>query len=227
MSDDPPVSRTIRAKQQRAKVRKFKPFAVEVGWIAYEWNSLHEAFCQVFADLLGLREHDRARAYAIWHSTSNDRAQREMLSSLIKELKKPFYHKTPPPKPHTIKLYEGVLWVLNEKMRELAGRRNTAIHAPLILVSLGREGLIFEVETNTFTGNPRACELPADDNEIRDEYEWYRDHLEKLSAYVMNLHWAWQTFDGPKPIAWPDKPPLLPRGQYRNRAASRRKNGSK
>jgi len=230
MSDDPPVSRAIRAKQQRAKVRHFKPFAAEVGWIAYEWNGLHEAFCQVFADLLGFREFDsRFAAYAIWHSTSNDRAQREMLSSVIKEIKEPTPRRPAPPKPpaHTVKLYEGVSWVLNEQMKALAGRRNTAIHAPLLLVSLGREGLTFEVESNTFTGNPRASELPADDQEIRDEYAWYRDHLEKLSAYVMNLHWSWTTFGGPQPIAWPDKPLLLPRGQYRNRAAPHRKNGSK
>ena len=39
-------------KRQRLRVRVFRPLAIEIGWLAYEWNRLHEAMAELFADIV-------------------------------------------------------------------------------------------------------------------------------------------------------------------------------
>jgi hypothetical protein len=216
LPEKPPQKKRITpAQRHRARIKAFRPFAVELGWILFEWNSLHEGLCQVFADLSTNRE----VAYAIWHCAAQDRPQREMLRSALTAFKSD--------DPDMPKLREGTLWVLNELVA-LAGHRNDAIHAPLIFVNLdGRDGgLKLEIEPFSFSGNPRARNLP-DDEDLKEEFKWYRDHLERLSGFVHDLHWAWAMSDHEPPFPWPDKPRLPSRGQFANRATKHRKNGSK
>jgi hypothetical protein len=196
------------AQRQKARIKKFRPFANELGWILFEWNSLHEAFCQIFADLLAPA--DREIAYAIWHSNPSDRAQREMLSSALKVIKSK--------DKGLLKLCDGASYAL-EKMRKLSGLRNDAIHAPLIFVSLdGRDGgLKLEIEPNLMSRNPRGAKLP-EDKELQEEFMWYRDHLERLASFTRSLHAAWYYRDTAVAFPWPDKPQLPPRGHYQNRA---------
>jgi hypothetical protein len=189
-------------------MRVFRPFANELGWILFEWNSLHEGLCQIFADLV--TPANREIAYAIWHSTPSDRAQRDMLSSSLKAFK--------PTDLRTRKLCEGTSSVLG-KMQALAGRRNDAIHAPLMFVSLdGKDGLKLEIEALSLSRNPRGKDFPAYQDELQEEFMWYRDHLERLSRYATALHAAWTYHDTAVSFPWPDKPQLPPREHYRNRA---------
>jgi hypothetical protein len=218
LPEKPPQKKPITpAQQRRARIKAFRPFAVELGWILFEWNGLHEGLCQIFADFSSKRE----VAYAIWHSTPNDRAQREMLRCAINAVKSD--------DPCMPALCEGSLWVL-DRMEALAGRRNDAIHAPLVFVNLDgvQGGLKLEIEPFSFSGNPRARNLNLpDDAALKEEFMWYRDHLEKISRFVSDLHWAWLASDHEKPFPWPHKPQLPSRGQFANRATKHRKNGSK
>ena len=65
------------AKRKRARERAFRPYAIQIGWITYEWNRLQEALGELFSDIV---QPDTKRiGYAIWHSTDNDRTLRNML----------------------------------------------------------------------------------------------------------------------------------------------------
>jgi hypothetical protein len=153
---EPKASKPVsEAERRRVRQRKFRPFAIELGWILCEWNTLHEHLCHAFADLL--EPADREIAYAIWHSNPSDRGQREMLSCALKVIKSK--------DPHVIKLCDALRWIL-DKTRGLSGRRNDAIHAPLLFVQLdGRDGGRFlEIEPSLFTRNPRSANLPEDED---------------------------------------------------------------
>jgi hypothetical protein len=205
----PPQKLLTAAQRKRIMERAFKPFAFELGWIAFEWNRLHETLCQIFADLSS----DRAAAFAIWHSTWNDRSQREMLSAALR----------------TSKLLgnlkdgtgEHIKWLL-KKTNDLAGGRNNAIHAPLMFVNHAVDGG-FEVhmEPSDDSDNPRARELIG--KPLLRELKWYRDHASLLATFGDDLHWA-QLFDE---FPLPDRPDLPTIGQYQNRVAQRHKARSK
>jgi hypothetical protein len=184
------------AQRQRLMVRAYRPFALEVGWIAFEWNRLQEALCELFADLLP----DRDTAFSIWHSTWNDRAQREMLAAALRTSKEVTNLRAGST--------EGIR-LLIEKINALAGRRNNAIHAPLIFVNHALDGgFSVHIEPSDSSGNPRAMELMG--KPLLREFKWYRDHLNRLARYAEDLHWM-QLFDT---YPLPDKPDLPTIGEY-------------
>jgi len=64
-----PSKRSLRtpAQRRREQERQFKPLAIELGWIAYEWNRLHEALGELFADAMGA---DTYTALSAWHAVA-------------------------------------------------------------------------------------------------------------------------------------------------------------
>jgi hypothetical protein len=74
------------AKRKRARERAFRPFAIQIGWIAYEWNRLQEALGELFSEII--HSGSERVGYAIWHSTDNDRALRNMMQSALEAAKK-------------------------------------------------------------------------------------------------------------------------------------------
>jgi len=53
-----------------------EPYVMALGKVAHAWNYLQEMLCELFCSVTGLENNT---GQAIWHSTTNDRAQREML----------------------------------------------------------------------------------------------------------------------------------------------------
>ena|SRR5258708_375181 len=58
----------------------FEPYVLALGKVAHAWNYLQEALALLFCTITGM---DESIALAIWHSTTNDRTQREMLRAAI------------------------------------------------------------------------------------------------------------------------------------------------
>jgi hypothetical protein len=61
--------------------RVLRPSAVEIDKLVIAWTGLHTSLCNIFSlvvdqTLMGV-------AHAIWHSTTSDRAQRQMLSAAL------------------------------------------------------------------------------------------------------------------------------------------------
>lgn len=198
------------AKRKRARERAFRPYAIQIGWIACEWNRLQEALGELFSDIV---QPDTKRiGYAIWHSTDNDRTLRNMLRETTEASKAENKVEQRP--------YDDITWILSQ-IDKLAGRRNTAIHAPFAMVSTSTSDSGIEIVPWHHVGHPRAKELK--DKSLPDEFRWYRDHLEKLGDFAEELHWAVIFPD----VAWPDRPQLPSRGQFGSRTSQRRKNTSK
>lgn len=190
--------------------RAFRPLAIELAWIAYEWNALHSHLADLFADISTA---DRDMSFAIWHSIPNDRTQRDILKAALTALH--------PYDDHMPRLRDDTAWVL-EKLDALAGKRNGAIHVPLAFM-MPTGATEIDISTYYFHGNPHAIQLK--DKPLVDEFRWYRDHLSRLCAYAADLH-SVLTF-GDDGFPWPDRPQLPSRGQFASRKSRHRKNGSK
>jgi hypothetical protein len=174
--------RTIGTVAQHRQKRAFKPVAIELGWVVREWNRLHEALAELFADVVASA--DRAIPFAIWYSAPSDRTQREMLKEVVVAA-----YRSQQPQPPIVK---EINWILNQ-VKSLAGKRNSAIHAPLVFVNQTTD---IEIMPAFFFGNPRARELMG--KTLLGEFKWYRDHLEKLAWYAEILHFV------AKDSPWPD-----------------------
>jgi hypothetical protein len=107
-----------------------EPIALEIGKLVIEWNSLQEnlllIFCEIVTHKVG------GPATAVWHSTTNDRAQREMLRAAIEtnfiqsQVQKTYPHKI------SQELKDEYDWLLSQA-NTLANQRNNAIHSPFII----------------------------------------------------------------------------------------------
>jgi len=170
--------------------------------LAIAWNVLQEGLCELFSCVTVERGCDPEISYAIWHSTPSDRSQRDMLRSAISAVQSS--------DPLMPKLCDDISWML-EKMNALTGRRNNALHAPLIAPRYSRDDHETQIEPLCRSGNPRALELA--NKPIVDEFKWYRDHLEKLSQFGDEILLAFYFRESG--FAWPDRPQLPSRGHYR------------
>lgn len=195
------------AKRNQMRARAFRPLALEIGWLVYQWNRLHEAMAELFSDIASPKEVQIG--FAIWHSTPNDRTQRDMLDAAIKARGGHNFDG---------RQYNDVVWLLKQ-LKELAGKRNNAIHAPMIFATDPGTWDI-EILPNYFFGNPRATELR--NKNLLQEFRWYKDHLARLADFAERLHFA--SAEG---FPWPDRPPLPSVGQYRNQKPSHHKNTAK
>ncbi len=193
-----------------ARAKVFRPLAVELGWIIFEWNRLHEALAELFADLIDI-DHEPL-GFSIWYNTINERAQRDMLRAAVTTIRK---HATG----RKLTQLDEISWILGQ-LNELSGRRNNAIHSPLVFIN-DHHNESMEIMPHYFFGNPRATELR--DKSLLGEFKWYRDHLSLLAGHAEDLNFA-ITFDS---YSLPERPQLLPRGHYRTAAKPRQRSMSK
>jgi len=121
--------------------------AVELGWITYEWNRLHEALGELFADAIGA---DTYTALTAWHTIRSDLTQRQMLKAVAA-------HRAQRCKPEDKRLWQALMDIVDE-VTKLSDRRNNAIHAPLVFVNDLSRGEI-KIQPLDFFGNPRAAKL--------------------------------------------------------------------
>jgi hypothetical protein len=144
----------------------------------------------------------------------SDRIQREMLRA---SLEARYADTTSKPRE-----YEEIIWVLNQ-LQSLAGKRNTALHLPIIFVNdlIARTENDIEIMPHYFFGNPHAKQLRGKD--LIQEIRWYRDHISKLAEYAGCLHYSVAFPD----YTLPDRPQLLPREHFQSRAQRRRKKDSR
>jgi hypothetical protein len=165
----------------------FNPYFAAVGNVVHAWNHLQEELAILFCVVTGL---DDTIGLAIWHSTTSDRTQRDMLRAAVsaEAAHEDWTAKFPNAK-------DQVDWILGEA-NKIADRRNDAIHAPCS-VTLGGD---FEILPFSFFGNPRAKKLQK--KRILDEFEWYAKSAAALKDYVAAIEYA--IADAARP--WPDRP---------------------
>jgi hypothetical protein len=161
-------------QRRREQERQFKPLAVEIGWIAYEWNRLQETFAELFIDVLGS---DPAIALKVWHSLRSDLAQREMLRAAVD-------HKAATATPEFKPIWAEILWLIKEAT-DLSMKRNDALHVPFVFITHPDK---IEVLPLYFLGNPKAKKLAT--REVLKEFQWYRASGAVLADYAMSLHYA-------------------------------------
>jgi hypothetical protein len=207
----PPKKFLTPTQRERARTKVFRPLAIELGWLVYEWNRLQEALAELFATIV--TPNNVRVGFAIWHELTNERAQRDILRAAIDARQ---LLETPKPR-----AYDDIAWILKQ-LDALAGRRNDAVHAPLVFInSFGAEEQI-EILPMHFFGNPRAKQLK--DKSLLEEFRWYRDHLARLAEFAENLQFG---IKFPVDYTWPDRPQLPSRGHFASRAPQRRKSRSK
>jgi len=190
--------RPISAKKLDAA---FAPLALEIGQLNRAWNRLHENLGKIFAAILN--RNVATVPLAVWYSVTNDRSQRLMLSAASKAFFA-FDTATHP------KAKDDIKWLLKE-CDALAGQRNTAIHAPLILTRQDGSKDI-KIASEYFFGNPLAASLK--DKNLFDEMLWYRARAEILQNHALSI---WMHFGQRE--SWPEKPlmPTPTRGQTRRK----------
>jgi hypothetical protein len=136
----------VTTKIQDTINAKMAPYVAALGRVAHSWNYLQEALGQLFCGVTGL---ETGVGEAIWHSTTNDRAQREMLrAAVLASTHERISTKLP-------KAKDDIIWLL-DKANGVAEQRNNAIHAPMSLI-LGKEEI--ELHPLSYHGNPRAHKL--------------------------------------------------------------------
>jgi hypothetical protein len=183
----------------------FRPYALEIGKLSLEWNALQEVLALLFAAAID-DGHGTLLAYKVWHSTPNDRAQREMLRAAtgVKFSKEPYMPYAPAP----TRALDDVEWLLKEVDR-LADRRNDAIHSPFWQAFYGDE---VRIEPATSLGHPRARKLAGKD--VLAEFKWYQECARVLRVFAFKLCEVLMWFPQ-RP--WPDRPQLPHLGQSKTR----------
>lgn len=191
-------SNVIRTPSNAELEKLFEPYGVELGKLVYAWNLLQGSLCEVFSILA-----PPARvAEAVWHSTQNDRTQREMLRSAAKAIHGTRHVANLP------KMQEDVVWLVN-RANSLADQRNDAIHAPLSFTITPEE---IRLEPPIVGGNPRAAKLKGKD--LLNEFRLCRERADVLTCFARNLSYAIQR--GPRQ-PWPKRPSLPNPEQKRTR----------
>ncbi|MGX1199324.1 hypothetical protein [Parvibaculum sp. MBR-TMA-1.3b-4.2] len=170
----------------------YNEYVNALGRVAHSWNNLQEQLAFLFACVTGM---DNSVAYAIWYSTNNDRAQREMLRAAV-NAKSEYWE-------HPEYVGEGLTWLIN-KANSLADQRNDAIHAPCSMAA-GYDGL--EIAPFYFYGNPRAMKLK--DKDVVRHFKWYEAYADTLSEYAKEV----SIFMDGRPGSWPEKPTMPSLGQ--------------
>lgn len=167
----------------------FEPYALELGLLVYSWNHLQDELARLFSVIVGLPTRTEM-ALAIWHSTPSDLAQRKMLRAAIEVV----FAKNKPAK-------DDLIWLLDKVDQSLSGKRNNAIHAPVVIRTGFHGATIAPYELAL---NPRAIALRGKD--IVNELIWYRDTAVALRQYCSLLV---RSLTKSEPDTWP-KRPLLP-----------------
>ncbi|WKA26365.1 hypothetical protein [Bradyrhizobium roseum] len=166
MSDEVKVMASIPSWD--ALDKRFEPYAIQLGWLAYSWNKLHERLSDIFWALTGIQ--NGYIPAAIWNAVKNDRTQREMLKGLASATLT-----------DRKDLLEEILWVLKQADK-FEDKRNDALHSPLIFM-IEKDGP--RLSSSHHMGNPRALKLK--DKDLLNEFKWYGETANVLASYLPTL----------------------------------------
>lgn len=199
---DPKYARFRSAMQRRRdRERAFRPIALEIGRLVYEWNRLHAALGLVFWRVSGTKE--MSTALAIWHSTTQDLPQRKMLSAALSGA---LSHHLLPSGDAFIELE----WMLGQ-INKLGEKRNDAIYSPLAF-GIDLEKGTWEVFADWTFGHGRAQRLK--DKHLLNEITWYRRCARDFANYTETIYFS---LAHPKLEPWPERPVLPTLGQRSDR----------
>lgn len=180
---------------QEKRDELLQPYEIETGRLVWTWNHLQDSLSRLFWRTTGVS--NGALAYAIWHSTPSDLAQRKMLRAAAKVR----YSAA-----DDTAALEAIEWVLNKIDSSLVHNRNDAIHAPLI-IEMTTEGNT-RIKPHDMTNNPRAASLEG--KEILTEIIRYRETADVLRRYCNALFTALRP---PRTGPLPERP-VLPHAQH-------------
>ena len=171
----------------------FAQYAKALGEANLAWNDLHEMLGNVFWSALGIR--NGVIPLQIWHSSTLDRAQREMLKAITdsKAIDNVLNEKAK----------AEILWILS-RATALEDMRNNAIHSP---VSQSGDK---PVEAAHQSGHIRARSLANKD--MLKELDYFYQTVITLRTYAFEIFSAIQTRHSTFPTAWPERPKLPNRG---------------
>jgi len=185
----------------------FEPYAMEIGFLAREWNDMQERMCGLFC--ITTRLQIDGAGSAIWYSVQKDISQRKMLKVAAEVV----FEK------HADLLTE-LAWLISEADK-VGYRRDDAIHAPLSMVI----GDPLHFTARYFHGNPKAVKLKGKD--LLAEFRWYRGCASSLGRYASQLGnyvavWRDQPVGAPLPPL-PGRPVLPTLGQKKKDQEGSRK----
>jgi hypothetical protein len=195
-------------QRERERRRVFRPVAVELAWLIYEWNRLHAGMGELFAVLVP--HESQPVLTAVWHTLTAERIQWDMLKNGAAAAK--FLPKGS---------QEDINWLIKQ-MDNLGGKRNDAVHSPLIFVN-DYSAETIDIMPFLFLGNPRARSLflatKKEKTDLITEFGWYRDHLARLATFAQHLAIAIPRHPN---FEWPERPQLPTREQFAKGKAKRR-----
>jgi hypothetical protein len=198
---------------ERFTSKEFSPYALGIGQAALAWNDLHEWLAILFDAVLKTPPHNLS--YAIWHSSGNDRACRDMLSAITYEIPLRWLRGFPDAE-------TDVRWLL-DRVRSLEDARNDIIHAPLIMFGRGKHrnsrlaAILAGVQkptarAQTLLGHKRAAKL--EDKDLLTEFRRCRDTALVLRNFAAEMT---RSLNGARK-GWPKRPKLPNRGQKKSSA---------
>ncbi len=168
----------------------YEPYALEIGFLLRDWNSLHEKLCLIFSKLLP--GPNVLPCMTVWHSVPVDRFQRRMLKAACETC----VEADDPAR-------EGILWLI-KATDGLGDERDTIAHSPITLLGPGPA----RMEAFDFLGNQRAGQLKAKakNRGLFDEIKRCRAKASLLEDCAFNLFQYLARRKTPVPIPLPDKP---------------------
>jgi hypothetical protein len=192
--------RTLKEAGDETVNAKIQPYFNAVGRVVHAWNQLQEALGQLFATIV---DTDYKVVLAVWYSSKADRAQHEMLIAAINESDDDRWPKSQPDGKNDL------LWLVN-RTRELASKRNEAVHAPIAMV-VG-EGKL-EIVPSYFFGHPLAEGLKGKD--LLQELDWCERWATALRNFADEARAGLKHAKRPWPIK-PTPPNRSPRKKLGN-----------
>jgi hypothetical protein len=174
--------------------KNFQPYAAALGTVVYSWNKLHQNLAYLFWGVIGTAS--GTVPLTVWHSTDNDRAQRQLLRKVAEAKSMNALEKFKNPK-----TVEDIKWLL-DRADSLADQRNDAIHAPYLFI-IGPGPM--KLEADDFLGHSRAKKLKG--KNLLDELKWCHQTAAALPFFAHLLYMAVLGLQMP----WPDRPRLPPR----------------
>jgi hypothetical protein len=183
-----PSGRMVRLPSRKQIRQKKNPYVVALGNLVIAWNTLQEQLAELFWAITELS--DSTIPLAVWHSTNNDRAQRQMLRAVVDSMysQRAVRELDSKLKAAILRKKDDITWLLN-KANSLADQRNDAVHAPLwFVIDTTGSDKIGEMVPATFYGNPRAGKLVG--KNLLKEFRWYKESTDVLAGYALRVRFS-------------------------------------
>lgn len=131
-----PTIKTYVNPLRKGKVRgNCSPYLHELALVVIAWNDLHRELSQIFWIVTEIS--DGGVALRIWHSTPNDRAQRDMLREALKSGLNHLWRANEEEPAWAQRAKSDIEYIL-KKTDDISGPRNEALHSPFVFAQEGR-----------------------------------------------------------------------------------------